>query len=376
MTAVAPATTASQAVKAVKDKAKPKKSKDHVKEQQVADQSEEKRPRTTEWEKFADMLAQIRKYNPQDAFRRGSTYTKFGGVVGGGIGHFKDRPFGAAQHGRAGLEDDGSDTTSNYRSSPQRSSARPVGSVQQLSNRPNTGNNRHNAGGHYAYKTRRSSNISSTTGRKFDYNPTRSRVNDFVSSSPFAQSSFLENTADTQHMPYALYSTSYEGTITPPNMTTHHSRSDLIALECEERARSRSQPPQIHQHPDHLYSAIVHNGNSRPVENDFNTLDAPFLKRQSTNISLSTNSSDGNKPPSINSSHLDAKAQQLKLPKIKNTSSFLATPRSPFSLRKSYTDLYFNSTSNKEDKLKPIMDKTPFKNPKSSKACLNKNFIQ
>ncbi|XP_065361776.1 uncharacterized protein LOC135955352 [Calliphora vicina] len=334
-------------------------------------ETEEKRPGTTEWEKFADMLAQVRKFNPHDALRRGGTFSKFGGT-----GPLRERPSHLGHHIRGGMDDDSSDTTSNFRGSPhnsQRSSARAGGRVQRLPNRPNTGN------------TRRNSNASSTTGRKFDFNPARSRVNELVttvSSTPLITSS-LQTTTNTvlSQIPYAPYHLNNESVKSPANMRSHHSRSDtrtLPPLDAIERASSRSH----HQHFRHDYaptSAFDHNGSSMPLQSDlYESHETSTLTRQSSNTSLfSNNSSYVDTVHAFKSSTLD-----VNPPHVKNTSSFLTTPRSsPFSIRKSYTDLYFSATSNKENKPHTLpelcsRDKSPYKIRKRCDVCCKKYSIK
>lgn len=333
-------------------------------------ETEEKRPGTTEWEKLADMLAQVRKFNPHDAFRRGGTFTKFSG---GGFGQQKERQI-LGHHVRGDMEEDNSDATFNFRGSPvnsQHSSARGSDRTQRLPNRPNTGNNRRNLS--KVSKTRRNSNASSNNGRKFDYNPTRSRVNEFVSSSPFTQSPLQTTNVPTQ-MPYALCH-SYESVKSPTNMRSHHSRNEIITLpplESQQRTRSRSQ-----QH-----NAFDHNGSSMPLQNDFYSTETSLLTRPSSNTSLFSNSSSVENVHDCKSSNLDVPPLPTNHQPVKNTSSFLSTPRSsPFSIRKSYTGLYFSTTSNKENKPNAgpglcSRDKSPYKIRKRCNVCCQKYMIK
>ncbi|KAM7356971.1 uncharacterized protein ACRADG_002521 [Cochliomyia hominivorax] len=388
---------------------KSKKPKVHKKMEKVNPETEEKRPRTTEWEKFADMLAQVRKYNPQDTFRRGGTFSKFSTV---GIGQFRERPSYLGYHVRGGMDDDSSDTTSNFRGSPynsQRSSARAGGRVQCLPNRPNTGNIRKNnhefssnfggggggvVGGRYATKMRRNSNISSAAGRKFDYNPLRSRVHEFVSSTPFLNNNSLQktNTLNSQ-MPYAPYnnnnhnkSFANESVKSPGNMRSHHSRSETRILPPLENhldySQLESQQQQQQQHYKYDYNDHVdHNPNTSNNNNnsDLYNPEMPLLIRESSNTSLFSNNSyvENHK-----SSHQDVRLLTTNHPPVKNTSSFLATPRSsPFSIRKSYTDLYFSATGNKENKPQAgtefsSRDKSPYKIRKRCDVCCKKYALK
>ncbi|KAI8116994.1 hypothetical protein FF38_00647 [Lucilia cuprina] len=365
---------------------------------------EEKRPGTTEWERFADMLAQVRKFNPQDALRRGGTFSKFS------TGNGRPSYFGH----RSGLDDDSSDTTSNFRGSPinsQRSSARAGGRVQRLPNRPNTGNHRknhhefstNNGGGRFANKTRRNSNVSSSSGRKFDFNPTRSRLNELVktvSSTPLTANSLLQTTTQKQSAP--SYHQTYESVKSPANMRSHHSRNDTRILppldsiehnhnnhhykqqQQEKHLRSDYALPtsaydQHHQHHRNNYT-----GSSMPLQSDAYSNDPnSLLTRQSSNTSLFSNSSYVDHLHSSYKSTSQLDVMPLN-PPVKNTSSFLSTPRtSPFSIRKSYTDLYFTTSSNKEN-TKPCSmsselcsrDKSPYKVRKRCDVCCKKYSIK
>ncbi|XP_037819097.1 probable serine/threonine-protein kinase DDB_G0280133 [Lucilia sericata] len=362
-------------------------------------ETEQKRPGTTEWEKFADMLAQVRKFNPQDALRRGGTFSKFG--TGNG------RPSYFGHHTRSGLDDDSSDTTSNFRGSPinsQRSSARAGGRVQRLPNRPNTGNHRknhhefssNNAGGRFANKTRRNSNVSSSSGRKFDFNPTRSRLNELVktvSSSPLTAKSLLQTTI-TQKSSAPSYYQTYESVKSPANMRSHHSRNDtrnLPPLDSIEHNHYHHHKQQQQQHlrsdyaltssayDQHHHHQPHHTGSSMPLQSDAYSNDpTSLLIRQSSNTSLFSNSSYVDNLHSSYKSTTQLDVMSLN-PPVKNTSSFLSTPRtSPFSIRKSYTDLYFTTSSNKEN-TKPCAtsselcsrDKSPYK---VRKRCDSENL--
>ena len=334
-------------------------------------ETEEKRPRTTEWEKFADMLALQRKFNPHDAFRRNGTLTKFGGAAGYGLQH-RERPSHLASIRGPLHDDDSSDTTSNFRYSPansQRSSARVGGRVQRLPNRPNTGNNRKK---HHEFTNLNGGrNHHQNAGRKFDFNPNRSRTNDFissVSSDPYVESSLQINTVTTTtttQLPYAPLASShlYESVKSPTNMRSHHSRSDtrqLPPLESQTELIAQQQQKQQQQqqlHINHVYDFNQQSALHRNVTTKTNTENV-ILTRESSKTSLSSNGSfemSTNPMHNLKMSNLDLGSNVAIHPPIKNTSSFLSTPRSsPFSIRKSYTDLYFSATSNKENKTQAL----------------------
>lgn len=398
------------------EKEKIKKPKVLKKEEKVNPETEEKRPGTTEWEKFADMLAQVRKFNPQDALRRGGTFSKFST---GGIGQLRERPSYMGHHMR-GLDDDSSDTTSNFRGSPlnsQRSSARAGGRVQRLPNRPNTGNSRKNnhefsgfnGGGRYMTnnKNRRNSN-NSGAGRKFDFNPLRSRVHEFVSSTPFLNSHLQSksnnnsnvSTLKTTAIPYApSNSFATESVKSPANLRSLHSRSDTRTLPPLD---SQHEIPYQQQHYNHnsyshdqQYSRYDyppvdhHNAPNTNSSHDFYNHnyqpDIPLLTRQSSNTSLFSNHSCAgeNGHQNFKSSQQDVRHLTTN-PPVKNTSSFLTTPRSsPFSIRKSYTDLYFSTTGSSNKENKPLAgsdissrDKSPYKIRKRCDVCCKKYAIK
>lgn len=352
------------------------------------------------------MLAQHRKYNPHDGFRRGGTLTKFGGnghgVVGNGL---PLRPSYVGHHLR-GHDDDSSDSASNWRNGPmesQRSSARAGGRIQRVSNRPNTGNqrkNHHDINGavKHASVTRRNSNV----GRKFDYNPTRSRLNDSVvtvSSNPYSSSnpSSLQPALNSTQLPY--YAPPYESDKSPLKSRSHHSRSETRTphhLEPLERPRSRSQqhPQPQGSHDDFSqHSLAQQNGSSMPLQSSTNTKYSQFtsetLTRESSNTSLFSNSSYVENLRTTFKSTLDLRPLSTN-PPVRNTSSFLTTPRcSPFSVRKSYTDLYFSNSSNKENKKhnfttdlssvatqRHLRDKSPYKVRDRCEFCSKKYVIK
>lgn len=372
---------------------------------------EEERPKTTEWEKFADTLSQTRKFNPHDAFRRGGTLTKFGATPSPAAPGYVTAHVRAGGGGTMDEESAGSDGVS-HRYSARAGGRRLQQQAQQLvgahNMRPQSvqQHQRHPIENKQLNSLRRNSNVAHG-GRKFDFNPNRSRISEHeasvssnnsnldtiakapappafdstalsaptsesVRSSPFKLRSFLSrpfngllsnnnnnnnntnanannnnnnsnNTVTMTHLEVpegppqsqtqfnaALYSLSSAVTAVA---TTAHATSKLASI-CP------IPPP-----PPTVPSTITHSNDS--------------LMRESSNNSLFSNSSSMKSVASVD--HLRAaRATSRPLPmhmetrrNMRNTSSFLSTPRSPMSLRKSYTDLFFISTINDANEYKP-----------------------
>ncbi|XP_005190225.2 uncharacterized protein LOC101893610 isoform X1 [Musca domestica] len=326
---------------------------------------EEKRPGTTEWEKYADMLAKFRKFNPQDALRRGGTLTKFNGYGGHvGAAPIREKPL----HGRH--DDDSSDTNSGWgRKSPtRRSSARHGRSViRQTHHRPTSASQRNVNGS----STRRGS------GRKFDYNPQRSRVHERGTSSVSSYHNLAYNPSKVHANAYRLSPSS--GTQTPTHahasvkshseMRSKHSSvgsnnfqlvlEPLWQLQYEQPYEMKSKQPQTQSMQllaggSSMPSDAMHYSPPPPTP----SLDNSSLTRESSTTSLSSLAKYPGQIRSYRSSlelrmpqqadHLGSHQPQPH-PPVRNTSSFLSTPRSsPFGITKSYTDLYFASNLKKE----------------------------
>lgn len=333
---------------------------------------EEKRPRTTEWEKYADMLALFRKFNPHDAFRRNGTLTKFTGHGGHfGAVPIKEKPF----HGRG--DDDSSDTTSNWgRKTPvRRSSARQGGRLQRQPHRPTSASQRSVNGS----AARNGNNVTKNAGRKFDFNPSRSRVSSSVSSGQNLAS--LPSTANAYRLSPSLgtqsSSHSHESVKSPLVMRSQHSTLGTTfnhqALETihqdelnGQQSKQRHYFQTIQTPPTPLQ--LTTGGSSMPPDAmPYPHLQQSILTRESSTTSLSSQTRYPGQIRSYKSS-MDLRRPTLldplqhhhnpqNLPPVRNTSSFLSTPRtSPFGITKSYTDLYFSSTSNKENETSYQMD--------------------
>ncbi|XP_059224358.1 uncharacterized protein LOC106093691 [Stomoxys calcitrans] len=392
MSATPPPAASEQEVNAQPVKTKAAKRQEKLAAERVRQQKliqkllEEKRPGTTEWEKYADMLALFRKYNPHDAFRRGGTLTKFNGH---GTAPIRENPL----HGMGGGDDDSSDTTSVWgRKSPtRRSSARLAGRL-----RPTSASQRTVMGN----TARRSSN-SISSGRKFDYNPHRSRVSERGGSSSVSSGHNLSYLPTSKASAYRLSPSSgtpmptyaQESVKSPPEMRSQHS----LGTNSFQRAleplwwQQQTHLPQLGQQQGkaghHTPFSPSRGGSSMP----FAAKSAPFspysaLTRDSSANSLSSQAmypgrvrlykssldlrlpallSPLRQPHSHHHHHHHNHHHHLvrQHPPVRNTSSFLATPRTsqPFSITKSYTDLYFSSTNNnKENETSIARDLSPF----------------
>ncbi|XP_075163132.1 uncharacterized protein LOC142235759 [Haematobia irritans] len=372
---------------------------------------EEKRPRTTEWEKYADMLALFRKYNPHDAFRRGGTLTKFNGQYGGAA-PIRENPL----HGFA--DDNSSDTTSVWgRKSPtRRSSARLNGRMQRQTQRPTSASQRTV----YGQTARRGSNAIGS-GRKFDYNPSRSRVNERGGSSSVSSGQNLYQFAQSKANAYHLSPSSgtqsptyaHERVKSPLEMRSQHhplgANSFQRALEPIWYEQSQVLPlggqqstAESHLNAAHTQPPLAPAGSSMPLAAMSlpRVLYSP-LTRESSATSLSSQtmypghirsskSSQDLRMPPVHQYHYHQchhnHDRPMQHPPVRNTSSFLATPRtSPFGITKSYTDLYFSSTSSKENEIvfhsdlssisqhrQHIRDKSPYKMRDRCEHCVQK----
>ncbi|XP_073837275.1 uncharacterized protein [Musca autumnalis] len=365
---IMPSVQLAQTAKAKNTKRDEKIAAERARQQKLARKLlEEKRPGTTEWERYADMLAMFRKFNPQDALRRGGTLTKFSGHGG----HFGALPIREKPlHGRH--DDDSSDTNSVWgRKSPTRRSSARHGSrvVRQAHHRPTSASQRNVNG----TSTRRGS------GRKFDYNPQRSRVHERGGSS--SVSSFqsvahfpsndpgnayrLSPTSDTQSPTHAHASVKSHSELRSKHSSIGSNNFQLV-LEPLWKLQY-DQPYVMESKQDHSQTLPLLPGGSSmpparmsyspPPTSQQNSLLTP----ESSTTSLSSlvkypgqirsyKSSVDLRMPQQN--HQYDQHHQLLHPPVRNTSSFLSTPRtSPFGITKSYTDLYFSTNSNKDNEM-------------------------
>lgn len=351
---------------------------------------DEKRPGTTEWEKYADMLAVFRKFNPHDAFRRGGTLTKF---------PHNGHHFGAMPIREKGLfgrahDDDSSDTTSNRgRGSPGlRSSARLAGRVHRQSNRPNSANQRSSHG-----SSGRHNSAAANGGRKFDFNPGRSRLNNGqapnVSPGPnfSSTSAYRLSPSNGTHSHSPTPSHKHESVKSHSEMRSQHSYLGTNSTQRLEPLPQQQieQLQNAQQTMSGKPQTLPLGGSSMPpnaMHSNIHHLTS--LTRESSNTSLSSLSPCRGHIRSFKSSQ-DLRMPHAQLyPPVRNTSSFLTTPRtSPFLLTKSYTDLYFDSSSNKENhavfqtdlssiaQQRQVRDKSPYKIRERCEVC-SKKYIK